>query len=76
MLRRIQERVAVHDAIAQELGLFQPRNHAEYTALFRPLQMGLKANDVIKRRTGIVLPQLNHCIGAHARLRMLEADWL
>ena len=46
-LRRIDERIPVHDAIANKLRMFQARNHAENPTLLRPFQMCLKAHDIV-----------------------------
>ena len=76
-LRRVEEGVAVQAAQARELGLLEPRDHAEDAALFAVLQLGLEAHHVPQRAQRIVLAQLHHRVGAHARrMRVRQADRL
>ena len=61
--RGIDKGIPVHDAITDELGIFQSRYQPEDTSLLRPLQVCLKAHDVVKGALRIILPQLHHCMG-------------
>ncbi len=61
----------------RELGLLEPRDHAEDADLLAMFQLGLEAHHVPQRAEGIVLPELHH--GVQARARMMgvgEADRL
>ena len=69
----IQIGVAVHDAVAQELGVPEGGNHGEHPALLRPFQMGLEAHQIVDGAVGVVLAELHHGVGVPARLGVGQA---
>ncbi len=48
--RRVDERVAVHDAVSEELGLAEAGDHAEHAALLGEGEVRLEAHEVVRRR--------------------------
>ena len=56
---RIEEGVAVHDAIPHELSVLKARDHAEHPLLLAPLEVGLEAHDVVQGAFLIFGPQLD-----------------
>ena len=60
----------MHDAEPNELRRLKTRYHAEDAPLFAPSQMRLKADQIIKRRLAIILPQLDDGIRRFARARV------
>ena len=76
MTRCTDKAVAVHHAVAQKLRRCQPRNHSKNTPLLRPLEMGLKSDDVVDRPRCVVLPQLHHSIWTLPCYGMLKPDRL
>ena len=60
---RVQERVAVHDAVAQELGVVEGGDHGEHPPLLREPQVGLEAHQIVDRAVGVVPAQLHHGVG-------------
>ena len=75
-LRRVHERVAVHRAEPEELGLFQPRDHAKNTELLGVFHPRLEADEVVSGHGRVLRAELDHRVGAAPRVRVLEADRL
>ena len=57
--RTVYVGVAVHHAVAHELGLFEPGNHAKHARLFAPLQLRLKPDEAEAFSRQIVLAKLH-----------------
>ena len=70
---RIQIRIAVHDAVAQEPGVVKGGDHGEHPLLLRPFQVGLEAHQIIDGAVGVVLAQLHHRVGIAARFRIRQS---
>src|SRR5690606_36257974 len=62
-LRAVEERVAMQAAEPCELGVLQPRDHAENSRLLAVLQLRLEPDHVPQRAEGIVLPKLHDGMG-------------
>ena len=63
----------MHDAVADELRVFQGGDHGEHPLLLGPLQVGLEAHQVVDSAVGIVPAQLYHGKGLPARLWIPQA---
>ena len=74
--RRIDEGVAVHDAIPEELALLKARNHAEHASLLRPGEVCLEAHKVVGRALPVLSAQLHHRPRPAPRARVDDADRL
>ena len=72
-LRRIHEAIAMHNAIADKLSVFQARNHLEDALLFPPFQMGLEPYNIVQRSRRIVLAKLNHRVRPFIGFRIFQA---
>ena len=59
-VRGVNEAVAVHDAVAQELRVLQARYHPEHATLLGPGEVGLKAYEVVGGTVRVLRTQL-HC---------------
>ena len=75
-MRRIDKGVAVHDAVAEELGVLQAGNHMEDALLFAEGQVGLEANQVIGGLLLVLGAQLNCRPGTATGARVGEPDGL
>ena len=77
---RIQEGVAVHDAVAHELGVFKAGDHAENPLLLAPLEVRLEADDVVERPLLVLGAELDVCpravagVGVHQPHRAQRAE--
>ena len=74
--RCIDEGVAVHDAIPEELALLKTWDHAEHTALLRPGEVCLEAHKVVGRALPVLSAQLHHRPRPAPRARVDDADRL
>ena len=70
---RVEEGVAVHDAVPDELGVLEAGDHAEHPLLLPPFQVGLEAHDIIQRPLLIFSPELDVGPRAVARAGVDEA---
>src|SRR5215203_4311295 len=71
-----QIRVAVHDAHACEVGVFEAGDGTEDATLLAPLQACLEAHDVVQAALCVVLAQLHHGVGDLARAGVRKAHRL
>ena len=71
--RAFQKGIAVHHAIADELCMFQARNHRKNALLLAPFQIGLETNDIVQRAGGVFGAQLYVGPGAVAGARVPQA---
>ena len=71
-----QERVAVHHAVAHELGVFQRRDHGEHALLLTELEVSLAADQIVQRAVRVVAAQLKHRIRVLAGFRVRQTDGL
>ncbi len=74
--RRVDERVAVHDPVAGELGVLQAGDHAEDAALLGKRQVRLESHEVVARAVRVLRAQLERSPGAPARMRIGQPDRL
>ncbi len=66
----------MHDAVAQELRIFEARDHGENALLFPEFQIRLEADEVVHGAFRRFLAQLERGPGAVAGARVGEADRL
>ena len=66
----------MHDAVAEEVGVLEARNHAEHAALLRPGEVRLEAHEVIGRVVGVLGAELHHRPRTPARARVDETNGL
>jgi hypothetical protein len=71
---RVDERVAVHDAVTEPLRVREPRQTSERFALRRPRQARLKADQVEGAAGDGLFAQLHDGVGGHARHGVAQAD--
>ena len=74
--RRMEERVAVHHAIAQELRVFKAGDHGEDALLLAPLEPRLEADEVIHRPRAVLRAELHDGVGLAPGSGIDEADGL
>ncbi len=75
-LRRIDERVAMEAPIPEELGLFEPGDHAKHALLFRVGQFSLKAHQVVTGAMDILRSQLDDGGGLDSGSGVFQSDRL
>ncbi len=63
-------------AEARELGVLEPRDHAEDAHLLGMLELGLEADHVPQRAERVVLPKLHHGMRPAPRARIVEPHGL
>ena len=66
----------MHHAIARELSMLKPGDHAEHALLFRERKVRLEANEIIALLISTLCTQLHHRPGAFLCARIHESDWL
>ena len=66
-VRRVDKGIAVHDTVAEELGVLQARHHMEDALLLAKGQVGLEAHQVIGGLLLVLGAQLNRRPGAAYR---------
>lgn len=74
--RRMEERVAVHHAVTQELRVFKPGNHRKDALLLAPLEPGLEADEVVHRARLVFRAQLHGGVRLAPRPRIDQPDGL
>ena len=74
--RRVEERVAVHHAVAHELRVPERRDHGEHALLLAELEVGLAADQIVQRAVRVVAAQLEDRIGVFSGLGVGQADRL
>src|SRR5450759_2753393 len=72
--RRVHERVAVHDAVAQELGAGEAGDEAEDARLLAEGQVSLETDKVVRRAGAVLGAQLNDRPRTATGARIGEAD--
>ena len=72
----VEEGVAVHDAVADELRIPQRRDHGKDALLLAKRQVRLEADNVIQRAPGVVAPELHDGIVVAPGARVAQADRL
>ena len=72
--RRVDERVAVHDAVSREIGVLQAGHHAEHALLLGELQVRLEPDEVVARALRVFRAQLQRGPGTSSRARVGEPD--
>ena len=75
-LRRVDERISVHDAVAEELCLLKSWNQAEHPLLLGPGKVRLEAHQIVGSASLVLGSQLHGRPGTSAGTWILEADWL
>ncbi len=60
--RCVEVGVAVDAAVAEELGVAQPRDHAEYPLLLRDAKPGLKSHEVPHLPRPVLAAKLHHSV--------------
>src|SRR5690606_6656030 len=72
--REVQVRVPVDRAVAQELGVLQPRDHAEDAALLARAEPGLETDEVPHLPAPVLAPELEHGVRLPSGPRVREPD--
>ncbi len=72
----MQERVAVHHAVAQKFRVFKAGNHGKDALLLAPLEPRLEADEVIHRPRCVVRAELHDGVGLAPGSGIDEADGL
>ena len=70
--RRVHERVAVHHAVARELGVLEPGDEAEHAALLREGEVRLEPHEVVAGTVRVLGTQLQRGPWAMPRARVGE----
>ena len=66
----------MHDAVADEFGVFQAGDHGKDPFLFGELEVRLEADDIVQRSTAVILAQLDDSIRQFTRTGQFQADRL
>ena len=57
----VDERIPMHDAVPEKLGVLQAGNHAENAFLLAKCKVGLKSDEIVCRACSVFRPELHGC---------------
>src|ERR1700751_5296928 len=60
--RPVDVSIPMNLSVAQESGVLESRDQSQHAALVSELQVILKADEIVRIRAQIFLPQLHHCM--------------
>ena len=75
-MRAVDKSISMHYTIAQNIGIFQPRNSLKQLLLASPFEVCLKTDKIIHSSTTVILSKLNNRIIFHTRSFIYKSNRL